>query len=95
VVVFGSALDAHFSVGADLRVFSDMDEEGMRHRVDACHDLVRRMRGSPKPVRARVRRGRDDRGHVMSTATFNCPGREATAALNAACTSVTGWTWVT
>ena len=31
VVVFGSALDAHFSVGADLRVLADMDDEGM-HR---------------------------------------------------------------
>ena len=52
VVVFGSALDAHFSVGADLRVFSDMDAEGMRRWVDECHDLVRRMRASPKPLLA-------------------------------------------
>jgi enoyl-CoA hydratase/carnithine racemase len=54
VVVFASALDAHFSVGADLRVFSDMDDEGMRRWVDVCHDLVRRMRASPKPLLAAV-----------------------------------------
>jgi enoyl-CoA hydratase len=54
VVVFGSALDAHFSVGADLRVFSDMDDEGMRRWVDVCHDLVRRMRASPKPLLAAI-----------------------------------------
>jgi enoyl-CoA hydratase/carnithine racemase len=54
VVVFGSALDAHFSVGADLRVFSDMDAKGMRLWVDVCHDLVRRMRASPKPLLAAI-----------------------------------------
>jgi enoyl-CoA hydratase/carnithine racemase len=54
VVVFGSTLDAHFSVGADLRVFSDTDDEGMRRWVDVCHDLVRRMRASPKPLLAAV-----------------------------------------
>jgi enoyl-CoA hydratase/carnithine racemase len=54
VVVFASALDAHFSVGADLRVFSDMDDDGMRRWVDVCHDLVRRMRASPKPLLAAI-----------------------------------------
>jgi enoyl-CoA hydratase/carnithine racemase len=54
VVAFGSALDAHFSVGADLRVFADMDDEGMRRWVEVCHDLVRRMRASPKPLLAAV-----------------------------------------
>jgi Enoyl-CoA hydratase/isomerase len=56
VVVFGSALDAHFSVGADLRVFSDMDAKGMRRWVDVCHGLVRSMRSSPKPLLAAVHR---------------------------------------
>jgi enoyl-CoA hydratase/carnithine racemase len=54
VVVFGSALDNHFSVGADLGVFRDLDEEGMRRWVDVCHDLVRLMRASPKPLLAAV-----------------------------------------
>jgi enoyl-CoA hydratase len=54
VVVFASALDAHFSVGADLRIFADMDAEGMRHWVEVCHDLVGRMRASPKPLLAAV-----------------------------------------
>jgi hypothetical protein len=31
----------------------------------------------------------------MSTAIFNCPGLGAMAALKAACTSATGWTWLT
>ena len=54
VVVFGSALDAHFSVGADLQVLSDMDHVGMRRWVDVCHDLVRAMRASPKPLLAAI-----------------------------------------
>ncbi len=54
VVVFASALDAHFSVGADLRVFSDMDDEDMRRWVDVCHDLVRSLRASPKPLLAAI-----------------------------------------
>ncbi len=54
VVVFGSALEAHFSVGADLRVFAAMDDEAMGRWVEVCHDLVRRMRASPKPLLAAV-----------------------------------------
>ncbi|SDD29870.1 Enoyl-CoA hydratase/carnithine racemase [Geodermatophilus telluris] len=54
VVVVGSALEAHFSVGADLRVFADTDDDGMRRWVDACHDLVRRVRAAPKPLLAAV-----------------------------------------
>jgi enoyl-CoA hydratase/carnithine racemase len=54
VVVLGSALADHFSVGADLRVFAGMDDEGMRRWVEVCHDLVRRMRASPKPLLAAV-----------------------------------------
>ncbi len=54
VVVFASALDAHFSVGADLRVLFDMGEEDVHRWVDVCHDLVRRMRASPKPLLAAV-----------------------------------------
>ncbi|NYJ08235.1 enoyl-CoA hydratase/isomerase family protein [Petropleomorpha daqingensis] len=54
VVVFASALDAHFSVGADLGVFLDMDADDMRRWVDVCHDLVRLMRASPKPLLAAV-----------------------------------------
>jgi hypothetical protein len=42
------------TVDAELRVFSDMDGVGMRRWVGACHDLVRRMRASPKPLLAAV-----------------------------------------
>jgi Enoyl-CoA hydratase/isomerase len=55
VVVFGSALDAHCGGGADLRVFADMDGGGLRRGVEVCHDLVRGMRASPRPLLAGVR----------------------------------------
>ncbi|MGY1695639.1 enoyl-CoA hydratase/isomerase family protein [Geodermatophilus sp. SYSU D00814] len=54
VVAIGSALDTHFSVGADLRVLAAMDDGDVRRWVDVCHDLVRRMRASPKPLLAAV-----------------------------------------
>jgi|tagenome__1003787_1003787.scaffolds.fasta_scaffold20982736_6 hypothetical protein len=37
----------------------------------------------------------DNGSHVMATAIFSCPGRGAIAAPKAACTSETGWTWLT
>lgn len=54
VVVIGSTLEEYFSTGADLRVFREMDEEGLVRWVELCHDIVRRMRASPKPLLAAV-----------------------------------------
>jgi enoyl-CoA hydratase/carnithine racemase len=54
VVVFGSALEKYFSTGADLRLFQQMDQAGIREWVETCHDLVRRMRASPKPLLAAI-----------------------------------------
>jgi enoyl-CoA hydratase/carnithine racemase len=54
VVVFGSALERYFSTGADLRVFQAMNEADIKRWVDLCHDLVRRMRASPKPLLAAI-----------------------------------------
>ena len=54
VVVFGSALEKYFSTGADLRLFQRMDQAGIRAWVETCHDLVRRMRASPKPLLAAI-----------------------------------------
>jgi enoyl-CoA hydratase len=54
VVAFGSTLEKYFSTGADLRVFQEMDGDGISRWVDLCHDLVRKMRASPKPLLAAV-----------------------------------------
>jgi enoyl-CoA hydratase/carnithine racemase len=54
VVVFGSALGKYFSTGADLRVFQAMNGADIGQWVDLCHDLVRRMRASPKPLLAAI-----------------------------------------
>jgi enoyl-CoA hydratase/carnithine racemase len=54
VVVFGSTLEKYFSTGADLRVFEAMTEDDMGRWVDLCHELVRRMRASPKPLLAAI-----------------------------------------
>jgi hypothetical protein len=51
--------------------------------------MVRRPGPGPSP------RGAGPGCHVMSTAILNCLGRGAMAALKAACTSATGWTWLT
>lgn len=50
VVVFGSALEKYFSTGADLRVLQAMGREDMRKWVEACHAIVRQMRGAGKPL---------------------------------------------
>ena len=69
-----------------------------------------RSRHRPRPARRprSPRRGRSRRcrrrasgrdlgllPQVMSTAIFSCPGRGVIAASKAACTSPTGWTWLT
>src|SRR5690606_13763464 len=54
VVVFASALDRYFSVGADLTVFDGIGSARMRQWVADCHDLVRRMRRAEKPLLAAI-----------------------------------------
>ena len=54
VIVFGSALENHFSVGADVQVFKGLGEAGMAKWVDGVHGLVRRMREARKPLLAAI-----------------------------------------
>ena len=54
VLVLASALDNYFSAGADLKVFKGMNADGMRRWVQACHDIARLLRSSPKPLLAAI-----------------------------------------
>jgi enoyl-CoA hydratase/carnithine racemase len=54
VIVFASALERYFSTGADLRVLQAMDQATLREWVVVCHDLVRLMRRSAKPLLAAI-----------------------------------------
>jgi enoyl-CoA hydratase len=54
VLVIASRLDNYFSAGADLHVFKGMTADGMRRWVEACHDIARLLRGSPKPLFAMI-----------------------------------------
>lgn len=54
VLVLASAVDAYFSAGADLNVFRGMTQDGMRQWATRCHDIVRLLRGSPKPLLAAI-----------------------------------------
>lgn len=54
VLVIASRLDNYFSAGADLHVFKGMKSEGMRRWVEACHDIARLLRASPKPLLAAI-----------------------------------------
>jgi enoyl-CoA hydratase/carnithine racemase len=54
VLVIASRLDNYFSAGADLNVFKGMTAEDMRRWVEACHDIARLLRGSPKPLLAAI-----------------------------------------
>ena len=54
VIVFASAVERYFSTGADLRVLQAMDQAAVRGWVVMCHDLVRLMRRSPKPLLAAI-----------------------------------------
>jgi enoyl-CoA hydratase/carnithine racemase len=54
VLVLASAVDAYFSAGADLNVFKGMTQDGMRQWATRCHDVVRLLRGSPKPLLAAI-----------------------------------------
>ena len=54
VIVFGSALEKHFSVGADVQIFKGIGEAGMAKWVDSVHGMVRRMREARKPLLAAI-----------------------------------------
>ena len=52
VLVLASAVDGYFSAGADLNAFKGMASEGMRAWATRCHDIVRLLRSSSKPLLA-------------------------------------------
>ena len=54
VVVLASAVERYFSAGADLNVFKGMTGAGMRAWATRCHDIVRLLRNSPKPLLAAI-----------------------------------------
>lgn len=54
VIVFASAVEKYFSVGADLKLFDGFGQDGMRQWMTLCHDLVGKMRGSSKPLLAAI-----------------------------------------
>lgn len=54
VIVFGSAVEKYFSVGADMEVFRNMGPAEMTAWVDRVHGLVRLLRGSDKPLLAAI-----------------------------------------
>lgn len=54
VLVLASALPRYFSAGADLHVFKGIGQDGMRRWAERCHEIVRLLRGSPKPLLAAI-----------------------------------------
>src|SRR5512139_204865 len=54
VLVLASALPRYFSAGADLHVFKGIGQDGMRGWAERCHEIVRLLRGSPKPLLAAI-----------------------------------------
>ena len=54
VLVVASAVPGYFSAGADLNVFKGMKADGMRAWATRCHDIVRLLRGSSKPLLAAI-----------------------------------------
>ena len=54
VLVLASAIPRYFSAGADLHVFKDIGQDGMRGWAERCHEIVRLLRGSPKPLLAAI-----------------------------------------
>jgi enoyl-CoA hydratase/carnithine racemase len=54
VIAIASALEKHFSTGADLQVFAEIDVKGMREWMTIVHSLVKTLRASPKPLLAAI-----------------------------------------
>jgi enoyl-CoA hydratase/carnithine racemase len=55
VIVFASAIEKYFSVGADLKVFDGISVEDIAEWVSICHGLVFKMRQAQKPLLAAIR----------------------------------------
>jgi len=54
VLILASAVPRYFSAGADLNVFKGISQDGMRDWAERCHEIVRLLRGSPKPLLAAI-----------------------------------------
>jgi enoyl-CoA hydratase/carnithine racemase len=54
VLVLASAVPRYFSAGADLHVFKGIGQDGMRAWATRCHDIVRLLRYSSKPLLAAI-----------------------------------------
>ena len=55
VIVYASAIEKYFSVGADLKIFDGFGSEEMAEWVSICHTIVNGMRRSQKPLLAAIR----------------------------------------
>jgi len=75
-IVIASALDKHFSAGAELQLFDGIGSDGMRAWCAFCHDIVRVMRASTKPLLAALHGAAVGGGLEM---TFHCDRRFAAA----------------
>ena len=74
VIVIGSALPAHFSAGADLALFADLDTATLGRWIARVHQVVRALRRSTKPLLAAVGGAAVGGGLEM---TFHCDVRFA------------------
>lgn len=54
VIVFASALEQHFSVGADIKLFDGISQQEMTRVITDVHALTRDLRASPKPLLAAI-----------------------------------------
>jgi enoyl-CoA hydratase/carnithine racemase len=54
VIIFTSAVEGFFSVGADVSLLAAFKPGDPERWVDICHSLVRAMRASPKPLLAAI-----------------------------------------
>ena len=54
VLVLASAVEKYFSAGADINIFKGMKSNGARAWATRCHDIVRLLRDSPKPLLAAI-----------------------------------------
>jgi enoyl-CoA hydratase len=55
VIVFASAIEKYFNVGADLKVFDGISTEEMTEWISICHTIVTKMRRAQKPLLAAIR----------------------------------------
>ncbi|UYN95449.1 MAG: enoyl-CoA hydratase/isomerase family protein [Enhydrobacter sp.] len=76
VLVLASAVTGYFSAGADLHAFRGMKGDGMRAWALRCHDIVRLLRHSPKPLLAAIHGTAVGGGLEM---TLHCDQRFAAA----------------